>query len=223
MAVQFAQPYRFTVQQLACMADGGVVPRIGVELVEGMLYRAGGPFHFSSDDYLKLDELGIFGEGDRVELIDGEIIEMSPEGNRHSACIRRLIRLLSPHVGDAVVGAQDSLSLPDGYWPRPDFVVLRPDADEYEHAHPTHQDVLVVIEVSDSSLRYDRQVKAARYAQAGIPEYWLIDLTRDTISTCEVPAAGEYGRVNVYRPGDSWKSPGLGGLEIRVNDILKPR
>ena len=195
MAVQFAQPYRFSEQQLARMAEAGVVPEHGTALIDGVPYWAGIPFRFSSEDYFKLGELGVLHEGDRVELIDGEIIEMSPEEIRHSACIRRLIRFLSPRVGDAIVGAQDSLSLPDGYWPMPDVVVLRPSEDDYEEAHPTHQDALVVVEVSNSSLRHDRHVKSMRYAEAGIPEYWLVDLTRDTIAIHLHPVMGEYRDV----------------------------
>jgi Uma2 family endonuclease len=223
MAVQFAQPYRFDEQQVARMAGAGIMPRAGTHLIDGVPHRAGTPVRFSTDDYFRLGEFGVFREGDRVELIDGEIIEMSPEGSRHSSCIRRLIRYLGPRVGTAFVGAQDSLSLPDGYWPRPDVVVLRGRNDEYEHAHPTHEDALVVIEVSDTSLRYDRHVKAGRYAQAAIPEYWLVDLTRDTIYVHQRPVAGQYVDVRVYGFGESWASPGLGGLEVGVDDVLKPR
>jgi hypothetical protein len=222
MAVQFAQPYRFSEQQLARMADAGLVPEHGTVLIDGVPCRAGIPFRFSSDDYFKLGEFGVFHEGDRVELIDGEIIEMSPEGSRHSACIRRLIRFLPAHVGEAIVGAQDSLSLPDGYWPRPDVVILRPDAEEYEHQHPTHEDALVVIEVSNSSERYDRHVKSARYARAGIPEYWLVDLTRDEIAVHQRPAAGAYQDVQSYGSGEEWISEALGGLGMRVDAIPKP-
>lgn len=223
MAVQFAQPYRFSEQQLARMAQAGVVPEHGTELIDGVPYWAGAPLRFSSEDYFKLGEFGILSEGDRVELIDGEVIEMSPEGSRHSACIRRLIRYLPPQVGKAIVGAQDSLSLPEGYWPRPDVVVLRPDEDEYEHVHATHRDALVVIEVANSSERHDRIVKAARYAEAEIPEYWLVDLTRDTIAVYRDPVAGEYREVETYAAGEEWISEALDGLRISVDAVMKPR
>jgi Uma2 family endonuclease len=223
MAVQFAQPYRFSEQQLARMTEAGIIPGSGTDLVDGVPYRAGVPIRFSTDDYFRLGEFGVFREGDRVELIDGEIIEMSPEGSRHSSCIRRLIRYLAPRVGTAIVGAQDSLSLPDGSWPRPDVVVLQPRDDEYVDDHPTSRDALVVVEVSDSSLRSDRHVKAGRYAQAGIPEYWLVDLTRDKVSIHQSPVAGQYTDVRLYGSGESWASPGLGGLEVTVDDVLKSR
>lgn len=223
MAVQFAQPYRFDEQQLARMAAAGVIPEWGIELVDGVPYWAGTPFRFSSDDYFKLGELGVLHEGDRVELIDGEIIEMSPEGSRHFACITRLMRLLIPHVGEALVSSHGSLFLPDQYRPMPDLMVLRPSEDDYEEKHPTHQDALVVVEVSNSSLRHDRHVKSMRYAEAGIPEFWLVDLTRNTIAIHQDPVAGAYRDVQMYGSGDTWASAALAGLTVPVDVILKPR
>lgn len=223
MAVQFAQPYRFSEQQLARMADAGIIPRAGTNLIGGVPYRAGSPVRFSSDEYFRLGEIGVLAENERVELVDGEIIEMSPEGSRHSACIIRLIRFLAPRVGDALVSANGTLFLPDQYRPMPDVMVLRPSADEYEHVHPTHEDALVVIEVSDTSVAMDRQFKSARYAQAAIPEYWLVDLTRDVISVHTNPIVGQYTEVQVYRGQESWRSLALGGLVIAVNDVLKPK
>lgn len=223
MAVQFAQPYRFDEQQVARMDDAGIIPRADTHLIDGVPFRAGAPIRFSSDDYYRLGEIGVLAENERVELIDGEIIEMTPEGTRHFACVARLMRLLYPRVRGASVLSHGSLFLPDEYRPMPDLMILRPSEDEYEHAHPTHEDALVVVEVSDTSLRYDRHVKAGRYAQAGIPEYWLVDLTRDTVSVHLSPVAGQYVDVRVYGFGESWTSPVLGGLEVGVDDVLKPR
>jgi Uma2 family endonuclease len=223
MAVQFAQPYRFSEQQLARMVQAGVVPEHGTALVDGVPYWAGAPFRFSSEDYFKLGEFGILNEGDRVELMDGEVIEMSPEGSRHFACVVRLIRFLSPRLGEAVLGANGSLSMPDQYWPMPDVMVLRPSDDEYENTRPTYQDALVVIEVSDSTIAYDRRVKSVRYAEAGIPEYWMVDLTRDKLVVHQGPAAGAYRDVRMYGRGETWTSAALAGLQIPVDIILKPR
>lgn len=223
MAVQFAQPYRFNEQQFARMAAAGVVPEWATELIDGVPYQAGSPFRFSSADYFHLGELGVFLEGDRVELIDGEIIQMSPEGTRHFACVTRLLRLLGPLVGDAIVGSHGSLFLPDEYRPMPDVMVLRPNESDYEDAHPTHEEALLVIEVSDSSIRYDRHVKSVRYAEAEIPEYWLVDLTRDQVIVHQQPAAGAYHDVQTYGRGEAWTSAVLGSASLAVNSVLKPR
>jgi len=102
-------------------------------------------------------------------------------------------------------------------------VVLRPSEDDYEERHPTHADTLVVVEVSDSSLGYDRHVKGQRYAQAAIPEYWLVDLKRDRIFVHLSPIAGEYHRVRTYRVGEEWTSAALGGVIIPVDAVLKSR
>ena len=223
MAVQFAQPYRFSEQQLARMAQAGVVPEHGTALIDGVPYWAGAPFRFSSEDYFRLGELGILREEDRVELMDGEVIAMSPEGSRHFACVVRLIRFLAPRVGDALVGANGSLSMPDQYWPVPDVMVLRPSEDEYESVRATYEDALVVVEISDSSIAYDRNVKSLRYAEASIPEYWLVDLTRDKVAVHQNPLTGAYREVRMFGRGEAWTSAALGGLEVPVDTILKPR
>lgn len=223
MAVQFAQPYRFSEQQLARMAEAGVVPEYGAQLVDGVPYWAGTPVRFSSDDYFRLGEIGVLRPNERVELIDGEVIETSPEGTRHFACVSRIMRLLTMHAGESLVVSHGSLFLPDQYRPMPDVVVLRPSETDYEDAHPTHADALVVVEVADSSERHDRIVKTERYAEAGIPEYWLVDLTRDTITIHRNPAAGEYRDLQTYRGGDECLSVALAGPPIPVDAILKPR
>ena len=222
MAVQFAQPYRFSEQQLARMAEAGIFPRSGTQLVDGVPYRGGSPVRFSSSEYFRLGEIGVLAENERVELIDGEIIAMSPEGGRHFACVARLMRLLYGRVPGATVLSHGTLFLPEEYRPMPDVMVLRPSADDYENVRPTHEDAIVVIEVSDSTLAFDRHQKAARYADAAIPEYWLVDLTRDTISVHRHPVAGQYTDVHVYRRGQAWKAARLGGLEVAVDAVLKP-
>ncbi|HYR09553.1 MAG TPA: Uma2 family endonuclease [Longimicrobium sp.] len=223
MAVQFAQPYRFSEQQLARMTEAGIIPRAGTELVDGVPCRAGAPVRFSSDEYFRLGEIGVLAENEHVELMDGEIIAMSPEGGRHFACVARLMRLLYGRVPGAAVLSHGTLFLPEEYRPMPDVMILRPSADDYENVRPTHEDAVVVTEVSESTLAFDRHHKAARYADAAIPEYWLVDLTRDTISVHENPVAGQYTGVRVFRPGEVWKAARLGGIEIAVDDVLKPK
>jgi Uma2 family endonuclease len=223
MAVQFAQPYRFSEAQLARMAEAGVVPEWGTTLVDGVPYLGGMPFRFSRDAYYRLGEIGVLTRNDRVELIDGEIIEMSPIDSRHSACVTRLNRAITPHVGDAIIRFENPLALPDEYDPQPDIVVVRASDDDYEEEHPRSEDALLVVEVANSSLRYDRHVKAQRYAEAGIPEYWLVDLRRNQIDIHTDPVAGGYREVHPYGPGDSWSSPALGGARVSVDAILKRR
>jgi Uma2 family endonuclease len=223
MAVQFAQPYRFSEQQLARMAQAGIVPEYGTELIDGVPYWAGAPFRFSRDAYYRLGELGILSKRDRVERIHGEIIEMTPIGSHHSACVSRLNGFLTPRVGNAIVRYENPIALPQEIDPEPDLAVVRARDDHYENAHPTAQDALLVIEVSDSTRRFDLGEKARWYAEAGIPEYWMVDLTRSQVIVHQHPAAGEYQDVRKYGYDEAWTSASLGGLSVPVNAILKPR
>lgn len=223
MAVQFVRPYRFSGPQQVQMAVTGIVAPAGASFVEGVPYAAGSPLRFSSDDFFRLGEIGIFNEGDRVELVDGEIIQMAPVGSGHSACVHRLVRHLTSRVGQAVVRGQDVLVLPNGYNPYPDVLVARPHDDDYESGHPTHEDALVVVEVAASSLRYDRRVKLEWYAQAAIPEYWLVDLRKKLVTIHQHPVAGEYHQQQVYGRGDSWISAALGGLQMPVDVLFRRR
>ncbi|HEX6372262.1 MAG TPA: Uma2 family endonuclease [Longimicrobium sp.] len=223
MAVQFAQPFRFTEQQVARMAEAGLIHRDETRLIDGVPYRAGAPIRFSRAAYYRLGEMGVLTKRDRVELIDGEIIEMSPISPRHSACVSRLARLLTPRVGSALVRFENPLALPDEYDPQPDVVVVRARDDDYEESHPTSDEALLVVEVADSSLRYDRTVKVQRYADAGLPEYWLVDLTRNEVIVYQDPIAGEYRNARTYGLGESWTSMAIPGLVVSANMILKRR
>lgn len=222
MAVQFVKPYRFSQQQVARMAAAGVVPQDGAELRDGVVYRGGEPVRFDRGSYYRLGEIGVLDDRAHVELIDGEIIEMTPAGSRHAACVTRVTRLLMRLAGDAIVRSENPLWLPGDYDPEPDVVVLEPDPREYEDAHPTHEHARIVVEVADTSIRYDRQVKAERYAGAGIPEYWLVDLTRDAVIVHLHPVAGAYTQIRTYRAGESWASPILGGQAVAVDDVIRP-
>ena len=122
---------------------------------------------FTVDEYHRMSEAGVFGEDDRVELIEGDILEMAPIGSRHAACVTRLNRLLSSRLAsDVIVRVQDPILLDDGSEPQPDVVVARFQADFYESKHPGPRDLLLVIEVAESSLGFDRDVKMGLYARA---------------------------------------------------------
>jgi Uma2 family endonuclease len=226
MAVQFVQPHRFSAEQYRRMVQIGLVPEDGAELIDGVVVSGTRPFRFTSGDYFRLGKEGIFDEDDRVELLDGEIIDMSPIGGRHSRCVMRLIALLGPMLqGDAQLRIQDVLQLPNDGDPEPDVVVCRPlrFADEDDDTQATASDALLVVEVADSSVLYDRIVKAGLYAAAGIPEYWVVDLPRKLVLVARSPVAGQYMDVREYGRGETWRSPALNGAEVGVDDVLGPR
>lgn len=132
---------------------------------------------FTIDDYYRLTELGFFSEDDKVELIRGQFIEMVAKGIAHEFCITRLNRELLRVLGDrATIRVQSPIILPPDSEPEPDFTVAVNRTDDYFSAHPSAVDILLVIEVSDSSLNYDREIKLPLYAEHGIGNYWLFNL-----------------------------------------------
>lgn len=149
-------------------------------------------YRLSVADYHRMGEVGILGPELRTELIDGEIIEMPPIGHPHAGTVKLLANRLKESVGaNAIVAVQDPVWLDDHSEPIPDIALLRPRADWYRNGHPGPHDVLLLIEVADTSLTYDREVKLPRYARAGIPEVWLVDLSGRRLSIHR-RAAGYY-------------------------------
>jgi Uma2 family endonuclease len=148
---------------------------------------------FTVDEYHRMGETGIFGPEDRLELIDGEILEMSPIGQRHAGRVARANSLFVRAFGErAVVNPQNPLQLSDWTEPQPDIVILKPRADFYEHLRPTPGDVLLVMEVSDTTLRYDLKIKLAYFAVAAIPEVWIQDVNEDLLHVFREPQASKY-------------------------------
>jgi Uma2 family endonuclease len=130
----------------------------------------------SVDDYHRMAESGILGPDDRVELLEGEILDMSPIGSLHAALVRVLARWLGSIAGDrAIVAVQDPIRLDDASEPQPDIAILKARPDCYASAHPGPEDVLLVVEVAETSLGYDLGVKVPLYARHGIPEVWVVD------------------------------------------------
>src|SRR5919204_3664769 len=159
---------------------------------------------FTTAEYEQMGETGILGEDDRVELIDGEVIEMSPIGRRHVAGVLRLERLLGDRFRDvALVSSQNPVSLPPYDEPQPDVALLVPRADFYVSGLPGAADVLLLIEVADQSARYDREVKVPRYARVGIREVWVVDLEHDRLLAYRDPAGGAYQVVQTLRRGEA--------------------
>jgi Uma2 family endonuclease len=176
---------------------------------------------FTVEAYFRMGEAGILSEDDRVELIEGEIVEMSPIGNRHSAAVSRLIRLFSGIVGErAIVRAQDPFLLSEVSAPQPDIALVRYRVDFYETAHPQAKDVLLLVEVAESSSRYDLRVKAQLYARARIPEYWVVDLTRNRITVHTDPDLAGYRSVRTLSQAAMFSSPAFPTATWSVADIL---
>lgn len=176
---------------------------------------------FTAREYQRMGETGILHEDDRVELIEGEIIEMAPIGNRHFACVNRLTRLFVQRVGDsAVVHVQNPVRLSDLSEPQPDLSLLRPREDFYAGKHPAPEDVLLLVEVADTSLAYDREVKLPLYARAGIREVWIVDLAGEKIERHTDPTTEGYRRIEQVRRGETLEPAALGGLALPVDDVL---
>ncbi len=158
---------------------------------------------FTVDEYHQMAAAGIFWEDDRVELIEGEIVDMPPVGGPHIGTINRLNRLFNRGLDDVIVQVQSPIRLGEHSEPQPDLVLLRPETTTLP-AWP--EDVRLVIEVSDSTLRYDRDVKAPLYARAGIPEFWVVALARKAILVYRTPSPAGYQTVLTVR-GDEPISP----------------
>jgi Uma2 family endonuclease len=174
------------------------------------------------DEYHRMLESGILADDERVELVRGEIFELTPIGNRHAACLRRLLRLLGAGLGpDLLLDAQNPVLLTgQGSEPQPDLVLLRGREDCYAERAPASEDILLVVEVSDHSLAYDRDVKIPLYAEAGLPEAWLIDLPGGAVVVHRHPALGVYQEVRRLRRGDAFEALARPGLRLRVSSIL---
>lgn len=176
------------------------------------------------DDYARMREAGILTEDDRVELIEGAIYRMSPIGPLHLAIVNRLNRLLLSAVGDdAIVSVQNSVRLNDDTEVQPDIAVLRPDPGDYEDALPHAQDVLLIIEVADTSIDYDRSVKLPLYAQAAIAEVWIVDARQQTVEQYTRPAAGQYTQVHTHRRSGALRSEALPQIDIAVDRLFSSR
>jgi Uma2 family endonuclease len=179
------------------------------------------PHRFDVDDYHRMAETGILSPEDRVELIDGEIIETAPIGSAHGGMTNRLTRLVAQAVADGrvLVSVQGPLRLDAHSEPQPDLMLLRPRADDYTTSHPTAADVLLVVEVADSSIAYDRGPKLALYARHGVPEVWIVDLVGRAVELCRGP--GPEGYAERRRITEGMATPTLvAGLEIDVAAIL---
>ena len=172
-------------------------------------------------EYDRMGEAGVFRPDARLELIEGEITEMSPIGSRHAACVKALIRILTSQVGEtAIVSVQDPVVLDDFSEPQPDVALLKPRDDFYRDAHPRPEDVLLVIEVADTTVQTDRRIKLPLYARAGIPEALIFNLPDEQLEYYARPAGGEYQIARVFKRGESLRDEAVPGVTFDVESIL---
>jgi Uma2 family endonuclease len=176
---------------------------------------------FTVDEYHRMGAAGIFSEDDRVELIEGEILQMSPIGSRHAGSVKRTARLFNYLLGDRViVSVQDPIVLNDFSEPQPDIALVKPREDFYTQSHPTATDVLLIIEIADSSVAFDHDIKLPAYARSGVPEVWLADIPAETVTAHTEPANGVYRTVRTYRRGDAITPIHFPDLSIEVANLL---
>jgi Uma2 family endonuclease len=176
---------------------------------------------FSVAEYYRMGEVGILGEDDRVELVDGQIVEMPPIGPGHATSVTAVANRLAALVGDrALVRTQQPVRLGDLSEPLPDVALVRPPNDRYADAHPVPDDVLLLIEVAETTAPYDHQVKIPLYARAGVPECWLVDLRRNVVEVHRSPGRDRYAERRELRPGDRVAPAALPEAALDVAQIL---
>src|SRR5262245_27644083 len=157
---------------------------------------------FSVADYALMRETGILAEDDRVELLDGEVYVMSPIGPAHSALVNRLNKIIMRQIGDdAIISIQNPVQLDDYSEPQPDVAILSLRDDYYDQALARPDDILLIIEVADTSLDYDREQKLPRYAASNVVEVWIVDVEKQTIEQYTKPLHGQYTQLNKILPG----------------------
>jgi Uma2 family endonuclease len=176
---------------------------------------------FTVDDYYRMAEVGILKPTDRVELIEGEIVEMSPIGVRHAMAVNRATMLFARGVGDkAVVAVQNAARIDTYNEPQPDVVLIRPREGFYGTEHPRPDEVLLLIEVSETSLRFDRNVKLPIYARSGIREVWIADLNSDTVTAFRKPKDKTYTETLIRERHESISPDAFPDFSIKVDELL---
>jgi hypothetical protein len=176
---------------------------------------------FSVAEYHRMAEAGILGAEDRVELVEGVIVEMTPISARHAVCVDRLNQRFHRLVGDlAIVRVQNPVSLGPDSEPQPDVVLCRPPLTRYTESHPGAADLFLVVEVADTSLEDDRTRKVPLYARAGIPEVWIVDLRGEAIEVHRAPGPEGYGSVQAVGRGRTLAPEALPDVSLAVEDFL---
>lgn len=175
---------------------------------------------FNVDEYYRMAEVGIF-QHERVELVEGEIVAMGPMGTPHSACISRLTQELSRLIERRfILRVQLPLRLNERTELEPDISIVRYRSDHFASRQPRPEDALLALEVAESSLPYDQDVKMPLYARAGVPEAWLVDLSTRTVTVHSDPSSEGYQRLISYGPAETAASSSLSWLTLGVEELL---
>lgn len=176
---------------------------------------------FTTAEYYTMLQAGILTEEDRVELIEGEILQMTPIGSRHAGHVKALVRIFSQSLGDrALLGVQDPLHLNDFSEPQPDLSVLHPREDDYRDSHPGPGDVFLLIEVADTSTGHDRTLKVPLYGRCGIAELWLLDLPGGLLDVHRDPTPDGYRTRHRLRSGDTVSPLAFPDLVLDVATLI---
>ena len=226
--------YRFNVRQYYALAEAGILrPDERVELLDGRITNKwpvpGQPCPaddfqdrlFTVDEYYAMDEAGIFDPDERVELLDGRIYVMSPVESPDAACVDRLNQWLNRYTaGKAIVRVQSPIHLGGRTEPEPDVALLKHRDDFYAHAHPTPADVLLAIEVADSTLATDRTLKLPLYARHGIETAWIVNLPDACVEVYTEPTPEGYQKSERRMPGQRLAVPAFSDVTFLVDEVL---
>ena len=217
------KPRLFDVDEYYAMAKAGILTEDDrVELLDGEIYEKytnGRRRLFDVDEYYALAEAGILSEDDRVELLDGEIVTMAPIGSLHASCVDLLTRLLVTQVGErAVVRVQNPVNLDSRTELQPDVMLLK--WRDYSQGHPRPEDVLLLVEVSDTTVDSDRGVKLPLYALSGIREVWIVDLPARSVETYSEPEGDSYAKTGLVGLDGELSPAALGDVALSVREIL---
>jgi Uma2 family endonuclease len=175
----------------------------------------------TADEYERMGEAGIFSSDSRLELIEGEVYEMSPIGSPHAACVTFLSMFLSRLLGDKfIILTQNPIRLDDFSEPQPDIALLRWRDDFYRTAHPRPADILLLVEVADTTLQTDRVVKIPLYAKAAIPEAWIVNLPEERIEIYAEPSDSTYQFARSFHRGEDAQAHSIQNLAVNVSELL---
>ena len=176
---------------------------------------------FTAEQFFQMIATGILTKDDRVELLEGEILEMTPIGLGHAACTANLLRIFILGIdGRGIVWPSGTIHLSDRSAPQPDLAVLRPNPRKYRDAYPVPEDALLLVEISDSSLRRDRELKLPLYARPGIHEYWIVGVQDEVVDVYTSPANLTYASAHTFRRGEFISPAAFADVIVTVDEVF---